>query len=102
MDHVKRQIPFPDNAFALTFDDGFENNYTVAAPIMKDLDLQATFYVTTGFIEHNTMSWTDRVEYCLEAVPRGRLNLAQLNSGELCFNSAAEKIKILDYLRGEK
>jgi peptidoglycan/xylan/chitin deacetylase (PgdA/CDA1 family) len=58
--------PYPANAFAITFDDGFENNYSVAAPILKDLGIPATFYITTGFIQNNAMSWIDRIEHCLE------------------------------------
>ena len=57
---------FPPYAFAVTFDDGFENNYSLAAPILEDLKVPATFYVTTDFIENNTMSWIDRIEYAIE------------------------------------
>ena len=49
--HLENQIPFPKNAFALTFDDGFENNVSVAAPILTDYKVPATIYVTSNFIE---------------------------------------------------
>jgi peptidoglycan/xylan/chitin deacetylase (PgdA/CDA1 family) len=63
----------PDNAFAVTFDDGFENNLTVAAPILERLGVPATFYVTTDFIDRNRMSWVDRIEWALEeALKDGR------------------------------
>lgn len=39
---------------AITFDDGFLDNLTEAAVILKDLDLPATFYVTTGFLGHHS------------------------------------------------
>ena len=38
----------PPQPFTVTFDDGFENNALVAAPILVDLGLPATFYLTTG------------------------------------------------------
>jgi peptidoglycan/xylan/chitin deacetylase (PgdA/CDA1 family) len=34
----------------ITFDDGYQDNFRVAAPILHRLHLPATFFVTTGFI----------------------------------------------------
>jgi peptidoglycan/xylan/chitin deacetylase (PgdA/CDA1 family) len=53
-------------AFVLTFDDGFENNYTIAAPILLRLNVPAIFYITTDYIEKNMMSWIDLIEYAAE------------------------------------
>lgn len=68
IDHHRTGRPFPDHAFAVTFDDGFANNLTVAAPILRDLDVPATVYVTTDFIDHNRMSWIDRIEWAFETM----------------------------------
>lgn len=38
-------------AFAITFDDGFENNYLDALPILQDLNLPATVFVATAFLD---------------------------------------------------
>ena len=56
----------PPRAFAITFDDGFENNLSVAAPILKKHKVSATFYLTTDFISNNTMSWIDRIDWAFE------------------------------------
>jgi peptidoglycan/xylan/chitin deacetylase (PgdA/CDA1 family) len=71
MDEVLRRCEagedFPDHSFAITFDDGFENNLSVAAPVLEELAVPATFYVTTGFVQSNGMSWIDRIEAVVEA-----------------------------------
>lgn len=36
---------------ALTFDDGYLNNYSIAWPILKKYNLPATFYITTESFE---------------------------------------------------
>lgn len=97
--HHLHGVPFPPRSFTVTFDDGFENNYSIAAPILADLKVPATFYVTSGFIEHNEMSWIDRIEYCLESARTpGALRLPWENRARP-FDNAAGQIAILDHLR---
>lgn len=51
----------PDNAVAITFDDGYRNNLTLAAPILKEYGFPATFFITTGFLEGTTSPWWYRL-----------------------------------------
>ena len=37
--------------FAITFDDGFENNYVNAWPVLKELNLPATIFVATKYLD---------------------------------------------------
>ncbi len=59
----------PPHAFAITFDDGFANNLTVAAPLLAARGLPATFYVTTGFLDGKSRSWIDAIEEAFEVRP---------------------------------
>lgn len=54
--------------FIVSFDDGFRNNKTLAAPILQELNIPAVFYITTGFVEHNEMSWIDKIEWLFENI----------------------------------
>jgi len=90
--------PYPPNAFAITFDDGFENNFSIAAPILADKKIPATFYVTTGFIEENSLSWIDRIELCLEESDRVTIAFPWLPASHTVA-TAAEKIELLNEVR---
>jgi peptidoglycan/xylan/chitin deacetylase (PgdA/CDA1 family) len=95
---IKNNINLPKNACAITFDDGFENNYSLAAPILDDLNLPSTFYFSTDFIENNTMSWIDKIEYCIELKKKGEVYIPWLKR-KISFNSKKSKIILLDNIR---
>ena len=56
----------PDNTVVITVDDGYEDFYTHAFPVLIKYGLPATFYVTTGFVDRRLWLWPDRVSYMLE------------------------------------
>ncbi|MCX6715038.1 MAG: polysaccharide deacetylase family protein [Candidatus Uhrbacteria bacterium] len=43
----------------ITFDDGYQDNYQFAFPLLKKYNLPATFYVSTGFVENPNMRCPD-------------------------------------------
>lgn len=90
--------PYPGRSFAVTFDDGFENNISIAAPVLCDLQVPATFYVTSGFIEFNGMSWIDSIESVMELVPCGRIKLPWSDDA-ISFSSRESKIDLLQKIR---
>ena len=66
VDYKNCKKKLPQKSFIISFDDGFENNYSIAIPILKKLNIPAVFYLSTDFVENNSMSWIDKVEYCFE------------------------------------
>jgi peptidoglycan/xylan/chitin deacetylase (PgdA/CDA1 family) len=45
---------------AITFDDGYRDNFEVAAPVLARLGLPATFFVVSEFMGTNVVPWWDR------------------------------------------
>lgn len=50
--------PLPDKAVMLTFDDGYADNYAVAAPILRKYGFTGTFYIVTDLVgAEGYMNW---------------------------------------------
>lgn len=74
--HLVERRPFPPHAVAVTFDDGFQNNATVAAPLLEAYEIPATFYVATGFIGSDRMFWVDALEDCVNRTSEQSFTIA--------------------------
>lgn len=60
---------------AITIDDGYEDFYTVALPVLHELRVPATLYTTAGFVDRQCWMWWDALRYLLELHPPGTLEL---------------------------
>ncbi len=49
----------------VTFDDGYEDFYSKALPILKELDVPATVFITNGEDADSRMMWWDELEYLI-------------------------------------
>ena len=67
-----RQGTAPRNALALTFDDGYRDNLSHAAPILAQHGLPATIFLATGYIGTPDVPWFDRRRPRLQALPPKR------------------------------
>lgn len=72
----------PRRALAITFDDGYADNFLCAAPILQRLGLHATFFIATAFLDGGLM-FNDAVIESLRQAPDGALDLAELGRFDL-------------------
>lgn len=67
----------PPRAAAISFDDGYADNYEIALPILHRHGLPATFFIATGFLDGGCM-WNDIV---IDAVRHCRTEQVDLEIG---------------------
>lgn len=87
----------PPRALSITFDDGYADNESVAAPILQRLGLPATVFVSTSFIDGGCM-WNDRV---IEAVRHSRSDVLDLRDaalGRYAVETVANRRQAIDQL----
>ena len=65
----------PSNSVAVTFDDGYRDNYTFALPILKKYRIPATIFLTTGCIEKDQLLWFDKILLAFSKTTRFRLEV---------------------------
>lgn len=76
---------------AITFDDGYADNATMALPILRRLGLCATFFVSTGFIGGGRM-WNDTVIETFRTHRGDMLDLNDLNLGAYSTRTDADRL----------
>jgi len=70
----------PERAAAITFDDGYVDNFTVALPLLRERGLCATFFIATGFLDGGRM-FNDTVIEAIRRCPHPSLDLRTLGLG---------------------
>lgn len=59
--HIQENKPFPERAVVITFDDGYRDNLTLAAPVLEKYKLPATLFLCTGYVERAETQWIDQL-----------------------------------------
>lgn len=91
----------PHNAAAVTFDDGFANNFSRAFPVLQEFQIPATIFLATGFMSDRGLLWTDEFFSRLQlADESGRLQIPDSDNPVVCWNSVAERNDQFLYLLG--
>ncbi|KPV40329.1 polysaccharide deacetylase [Thiohalorhabdus denitrificans] len=70
----------PPRAVAVTFDDGYADNYTVALPILRRWGVPATFFIATGYLGGGRM-WNDIITETVRRWPEGEMDLRHMGLG---------------------
>jgi peptidoglycan/xylan/chitin deacetylase (PgdA/CDA1 family) len=64
----------------LTFDDGYRNNLTVAAPILLKAGVPAVFFLTTGYVGTGRLLWNDEIRARVASWPLAQIRTPRRDS----------------------
>ena len=99
VENIKKKITFKKNSFCITFDDGFENNFTIAAPILKKLNIPAIFFLCPKNIDKQQMFWVDKIEACINLTSKKKIKIKSLNNNNYNIETDKKKIEIIKKIK---
>lgn len=86
--HLRNGMPLPPRAIAVTFDDGYCDNYENAYPVLKEYRIPATVFITTEFIGTGQIPAWDRGRYKGEtALMLSWKQVREMSDGGISFGS---------------
>ncbi len=83
---IRQNTPLPPNTIAITVDDGYDDFYRIAYPILKRYGLPATVYITTDFIDGKLWLWPDKITYILNNTSADKMTLRLADGREIILS----------------
>ena len=90
--------PLPAGAVAITFDDGYRDNYSRAYPILRRHGVPATFYLTSGCLDGAEPLWTSQIRYVIQRTERADL-MEPVTGAWLHLESQADRARAIGRLK---
>lgn len=70
--YVKGDLPLPEQAFMLSFDDGFREHHDIIAPILLKKGVPATFFINSAFIDNRALCFLQKASILAERLGKYR------------------------------
>jgi peptidoglycan/xylan/chitin deacetylase (PgdA/CDA1 family) len=73
LEELGKRVRGRDRCLAITFDDGYRDNWEHALPILRAHAVPATFFLTTGFLDGTAAAWWDEIAWMVACSRRPAL-----------------------------
>lgn len=93
-----RQNRLPPRAICITFDDGYRSAHDLALPVLREFNLPATVFVTSGYVDSAENMWNDRIVDAVRAVTGGIIDLEAIGAGRHAVDSIAGRCAAVSQL----
>jgi peptidoglycan/xylan/chitin deacetylase (PgdA/CDA1 family) len=64
-ERMRNGTPVPPRSAVVTIDDGYRDAYEIAFPIFSEMEIPATLFVVTDFVDRNSWIWTDMARFLM-------------------------------------
>lgn len=91
IDRLAMGKEFSTPSIVITIDDGYLNNYREAYPILKEFNLPAMIYLSTGFIGTENSTWVDDLMDVIKISKKKTISVPDLFNGEVLDISTRER-----------
>lgn len=103
LDYQERGEELPKNAVVVTFDDGFDDNYYNAFKILKALDMSATFFISTDYIDETKVFWFDWLVFAMKKTEAERVCFVDYGFDETITHDKSDRSdvtnRVMKFLR---
>ncbi|MFK5947648.1 MAG: polysaccharide deacetylase family protein [Methylococcales bacterium] len=102
LNHIDNKKMLPKRSVIITFDDGHYDNFSNAYPVLKSLDIPATIFLSSGYIDGDNVFWFDQVAYVIYKTNEKTLTISQdvsFTIGSDVENRRSVTEDVLEYLK---
>lgn len=90
----------PAATACITFDDGYQDNFSVAMPILQRHGLVGTFFIATAFLDGGRM-WNDDIIEVIRASPSGVVDWSEFGLDQYDLSANQGRLVAIDAVLGK-
>jgi peptidoglycan/xylan/chitin deacetylase (PgdA/CDA1 family) len=88
----------PMRSVCITFDDGYRDSLEVAAPMLAEYALPATFYLLPSFVSGEATAWWERLAWCVHSASAAQVSW---NGRVLPLGDSATRAQIVEVIAAD-
>lgn len=81
---------------AITFDDGYRDNFIHAFPVLREMRIPATIFLTTGYIDTGHLPWYDEVRLAFKLTSQSSFSLQSLGGPNASLRTEEERLRAME------